>query len=146
MYIKKYLASILFVLVFGAYALMRYPANAALIDTTASMPAPLPPDALKPAQSGQYMDGTYTGYPETGFYGTVQVRATVSGGQLVNVQFLQYPNVRSTSRFLNGQAMPVLWQQAIQAQSANVDGVSGASDTSAAFRESLAFALAKAQN
>ena len=110
-------------------------------DTT-SAPRSAPP----PQPQGEYIDGTYTGDPETGYYGTVQVQVTVSGGQLVNVQFLQYPNARSTSRFLNGQAMPILWQEAIQAQSAKVDVISGASDTSASFRQSLASALSQADN
>jgi uncharacterized protein with FMN-binding domain len=41
--------------------------------------------------------------------------------------------------------MPRLTQEVIQAQSANVNGVSGASDTSAAFRQSLTSALADAR-
>jgi uncharacterized protein with FMN-binding domain len=42
--------------------------------------------------------------------------------------------------------MPLLTQEAIAAQSANVSGVSGASDTSAAFVQSLGDALAQAKN
>ena len=46
---------------------------------------------------------------------------------------------------INQQAMPVLKQEAIQAQSAQVDGVSGATDTSDAFVQSLTSALTQAQ-
>jgi uncharacterized protein with FMN-binding domain len=73
------------------------------------------------------------------------VRATISGGKLTDVQFLSYPNDRSTSRRINSVAMPYLTQEAIQAQSASVATVSGASDTSAAFRQSLGNALSQAK-
>lgn len=95
---------------------------------------------------GLYADGSYTGSPADAYYGTVQVKVIVSGGQITGVQFLQYPSDRSTSRYINGQAMPMLTQEAIQAQSANVNGVSGATATSGAFVQSLASALALAKN
>lgn len=110
---------------------------------TPTQPTPTPAPAPKP--KGEYVDGTYTGSTEDAFYGLVQVQVTISGGKIANVQFLQYPNDRSTSRFINQQAMPLLAQEAIQAQGANVDGVSGASDTSAAFVQSLGSALARAK-
>jgi uncharacterized protein with FMN-binding domain len=96
------------------------------------------------ATTGKYANGTYTGSAANAYYGNIQVKATISGGKLTDVTFLQYPQDRSTSRYINQQAMPVLRAEAIQAQSAKVDGVSGASDTSAAFKESLASALAHA--
>lgn len=98
-----------------------------------------------PKHTGQYVDGTYTGTPANSFYGVVQVAATVSGGRLTNVQFLRYPNDRGTSREISSFAMPQLTSEAIQAQNANVDIVSGASDTSQAFIESLGSALAQAK-
>lgn len=94
---------------------------------------------------GLYVDGSYTGNPADAYYGTVQVKAIISGGRIADVQFLQYPGDRSTSRYINGQAMPLLIQEAISVQSAQVDGVSGATATSGAFIESLTSALAKAK-
>ncbi len=94
--------------------------------------------------SGSYKDGTYTGSPEDAFYGTIQVQATVSGGKLSNVQFLQAPNDRGTSIMINQQADPMLAQEAIQAQSPQVSIVSGATDSSQAFIQSLAAALSQA--
>jgi len=91
-----------------------------------------------------YKDGNYTGSVADAFYGNIQVRATVSGGKLTAVTFLQYPNDRSESVQINRQAMPLLQQEAIQAQSAEVSGVSGASDTSDAFIQSLSSALRQA--
>jgi uncharacterized protein with FMN-binding domain len=107
-------------------------------------PTPVQTPVAKP--QGQFVDGTYTGSVANAYYGNVQVQAVISGGKLANVSFLQYPNDRSTSRFINQQAMPMLISEAIQAQSANVNGVSGASDTSGAFQESLASALAQAKS
>jgi uncharacterized protein with FMN-binding domain len=118
--------------------------------TPAPAPTPAPPPTPTPAPApkptGQYIDGTYTGSTADAYYGYVQVQATVSGGKLTAVKFLQYPNDRGTSVYINQQAMPLLQQEAIQVQSANVSGVSGATDTSMAFRESLGAALSKAKN
>ena len=91
-----------------------------------------------------YKDGTYTGSVADAYYGNVQVQATISGGKITDVTFLQYPNDNGTSMYINSQAMPLLKQEAIAAQSANVDGVSGASETSPAFQQSLASALNQA--
>lgn len=97
-----------------------------------------------PPQKGQYKNGTYTGSVADAFYGNIQVQAIISSGKISDVNFLQYPNDRNTSIMINTQAMPYLKQEAIQAQSANVDIVSGASDTSQAFQQSLQSALSQA--
>jgi len=105
------------------------------------------PIITQPAQPhGQYKDGSYVGDPADAFYGTVQVKAVVSGGQLADVQFLNYPQDRSRSVSISNRAMPQLTQEAISAQSAQVDTVSGATATSGAFVQSLASALAQAKN
>ncbi len=93
---------------------------------------------------GQYKDGTYTGSVADAFYGNVQVRLTVSGGKITDVKFLQYPNSHSTSVYINQQAMPYLKQEAVQAQSSNVQIISGATFTSQAFAQSLSSALSGA--
>lgn len=93
----------------------------------------------------QYKDGTYTGSVADAYYGNVEVSATVSGGKLTDVKFLQYPNTHSTSVVINQQAMPYLQQEAIQAQSSNVQVISGATYTSQAFIQSLASAFAQAK-
>jgi uncharacterized protein with FMN-binding domain len=93
-----------------------------------------------------YKDGQYTGSVEDAFYGSVQVKATVSGGKITDVEFLQYPNDRQNSISINEQAMPLLKQEAVQAQTAQVDTISGATDTSQAFIQSLSTALKEAQS
>ena len=107
------------------------------------LPAGSAPAPVKP--SGLYVNGSYTGDAADAYYGTVQVKVIVRSNIIADVQFLQYPSDRSTSRYINGQAMPLLTQEAIQAQSASVSGVSGATFTSQAFQQSLASALAKAK-
>lgn len=96
-------------------------------------------------KNGIYNDGTYTGSVADAYYGNVQVEVVITNNRISDVKFLDYPQDRSTSRRINSSAMPRLTQEAIQAQSANVNGVSGASDTSAAFRQSLTSALADAR-
>ncbi|MCL4353296.1 FMN-binding protein [Patescibacteria group bacterium] len=106
---------------------------------------PTPTTAPTPTPSGQYKDGTYTGATADAFYGYMQVQAVISGGRLTDVVFLQYPNDNGTSQYINSQAMPYLKQEALAAQSANVNIISGASDSSMAFQQSLASALAQAK-
>lgn len=93
-----------------------------------------------------YKNGTYTGNVADAFYGNVQVQAVISGGKLTDVTFLQYPNDRSTSIEINTQAMPYLKQEAIKAQIAQVDIITGATQTSRAFIESLQSALDQAKS
>jgi uncharacterized protein with FMN-binding domain len=111
--------------------------------TTSDTPAITTTSA--PATIAAYKDGSYTGQQADAFYGYIQVRAIVSGGQLTDVTFLQYPNDQRNSVEINSQAMPLLKQQALKVQSAQVDGVSGATDTSQAFIQSLGDALQQAK-
>lgn len=109
-------------------------------------PASVPVATSTPQQAkGQYRDGSFTGSVEDAYYGLIQVKAVISGGRLSDVQFLQYPNDNGTSISINTQSMPILRDEAIQAQSANVDIVSGASDSSPAFVRSLTNALSQAK-
>ena len=106
---------------------------------------PIPPTATEISQ-GQYKDGVYTGPSVDAFYGMVQVQATVQNGKLTDVSFLDYPHDRRTSQRINQQAMPWLTQEAIQAQSAYINIISGATLTSQAFAQSLYTALNQAAN
>ena len=98
-----------------------------------------------PTQNTKYKDGVYTGSSENAFYGTIQVEATINKNKITDVKFLQYPHDNGESVDVNSQAMPLLKQEAIQKQSANVDSISGATQTSIAFNQSLTTALTKAQ-
>lgn len=122
------------------------PTNSPPINTndqsTVVPPTTVPPTSVP---SGQYKDGVYTGDVVDVFYGNVQIQATIQNGKISDVKFLQSPTDRRTSVEINSQAMPMLQSEAIQAQSANVDGVSGATATSQGFIASLGSALAKAK-
>ena len=115
-----------------------------------SQPTPTPVITLKPSPTpiavvhGKYKNGTYTGSVVDAVYGNIQVEVLISDGKLSDVKFLQYPNDRRDSIEINQQAMPILRNEALRAQSAHVDGVSGATDTADAFVQSLSVALAKA--
>ncbi len=96
-------------------------------------------------QKGKYKDGQYTGIAADAYYGNIQVKAIIQNGVIADVQFLQYPNDRGTSIQINEQAMPYLKSEAIKAQSARVNIISGATDSSRAFEQSLGSALTQAE-
>jgi uncharacterized protein with FMN-binding domain len=97
-----------------------------------------------PTTTGQYKNGSYTGSEADAQWGNIQVKITIQNGRLTNVQFLEYPNHRDRSVEINNYAMPQLSSEAISAQSAQVDVISGATDTSEAFMQSLGDALSQA--
>jgi uncharacterized protein with FMN-binding domain len=122
-------------------------ADAAAAQTAAPPAAPAtatsPPPAL--ANAGGYRDGTYTG-PEIDIrWGYVKVQTTIQGGQITNVQAVEYPTERRTSARINSIAVPDLQQEAMQAQSANVYIITGATLTSEGFQMSLQAALTQAK-
>ena len=86
----------------------------------------------------------YTGVAAQTQYGIVQVKITVSGKKITNVALVQLTAFDSRSQEINYQAAPILLQETLQAQSANIDSVSGASYTSAGYAQSLQSAIDKA--
>ena len=76
-------------------------------------------------------------------WGPVQVTIIVKGKVLTDVQATA-PTERSRSAFINNQAIPILRQEALQAKTANIDLLSGATMTSEAFAQSLQAALTQA--
>jgi uncharacterized protein with FMN-binding domain len=88
--------------------------------------------------------GTYTGTAVRTQYGTVQVKLTVAGGTITNVQALQYPSNNPHSSSISQYAVPTLIQEALQTQSAQINAVSGATYTSQGFVQSLQSALSQA--
>ena len=148
---KKTLLSTFVIISFILYSFsMRHDdSHTVVTPSTASAPASTAASVATPAassntQTAAYKDGKYVGSAADAFYGNIQVEATIAGGKITAVQFLQYPNDRPNSVDINQQAMPYLQQEAIKAQSAHVSGVTGATDTSQAFVESLSSALSKA--
>lgn len=74
-------------------------------------------------------------------YGPVQVSVVVTDGQLVDVIALQLPSGDRTNVGISSYAEPLLREMALEAQSADIDVVSGATFTSRAYAESLQGAL-----
>ncbi|MEI2642365.1 MAG: FMN-binding protein [Candidatus Nanopelagicales bacterium] len=87
---------------------------------------------------------TVTGSVAQTEWGPVQVQITVSGSEITDVQVLQYPNENGKDQQINAYALPVLTDETLQAQSANIDMVSGATVTSNGYISSLQAALDEA--
>jgi uncharacterized protein with FMN-binding domain len=87
-------------------------------------------------------DGTFTGPSVNVNYGNVQVKITVVNGRITDAVAVKAPTGKN-DRYTN-MSVPVLKQQTLKAQSANIQGVSGASYTSYGWFTSLQGALADA--
>jgi uncharacterized protein with FMN-binding domain len=83
---------------------------------------------------------TYRGSAVSMHYGPVQVTITVQGHKVTAVSATA-PTDRPRSKFINDRAVPILRSEALRAQSASVNKVSGATLTSRAFASSLSSAL-----
>ena len=88
------------------------------------------------------VSGTFTGNAVDVGYGIVQVKITVANGKITDAQAVQAPSGRN-DRYTN-MSVPVLRQRTLAAQSANINGVSGASYTSYGWYTSLTSALKQA--
>jgi uncharacterized protein with FMN-binding domain len=108
-----------------------------LVATTAAI---TPLAALPAATLAATPSKTYRGPGVTMRWGTVQVTLTVSGTKVLHVT-ATYPTERVRSMLINQQAVPVLDSEALKAQSASINHVSGATLTSRAFVTSLEASL-----
>ncbi len=97
-----------------------------------------------PVTTTGYKDGKYTGTVSNSVYGPVQVALTITGGKIVGVDVPVYPNAAGHTTDVSAMSLPILKQEVITVQGAHVDTVSGATQTSEAFNESLASALSQA--
>ena len=94
------------------------------------------------ASSTKSINGSFTGPAVFVNYGTVQVKITVVNGRITDAVAVVAPSGRN-DRWTN-MAVPILKQQTLAAQSANIQGASGASYTSYGWYTSLQGALAQA--
>ncbi len=149
--LKKIVVAALIVGVFLIYSLTHAQASALAPSTTNSSSSSTSTGSTSSSGASasttgaKYKDGSYTGSVADAQWGYIQVKAVISGGKITDVQFLQYPNDRNRSIEINSYADPQLTQEAIQAQSAQVDVITGATDSSEAFMQSLGDALTQAQ-
>jgi uncharacterized protein with FMN-binding domain len=97
-----------------------------------------------PSSSGSSASTTFTGDSATTRWGPVQVEITVANGTVTDVSVVDYPNNNGKDQQINARALPVLVQETLKAQSADIDMVSGATVTSDGYIESLQSALDQA--
>lgn len=116
--------------------------NSASPSTSPSaMPSPSP--SPSPSASA-VLNGTFTGADFPNRFGDVQVRVVISNKHITDVQAVQLPTDRAESAYISQQAGPWLRSEALQAQSANIDIISGATYTSQSYVQSLESALKQA--
>jgi uncharacterized protein with FMN-binding domain len=120
----------------------KKPVPATTKKATTSTPKSTPTPVSTPKPAG--VSGTFTGASANTVYGPVQVQITVSNGKITNATALVYPTGSFRDQQINQQAIPYLIQETLAAQSANIQGVGGASYTSQGWVNSLQSALAKA--
>jgi uncharacterized protein with FMN-binding domain len=91
--------------------------------------------------SGSTSSGTVNGPSVSTRWGPVQVQVKIKSGRIADVVALQYPTGERRDEEINSYALPLLHDQVIAAQSANIDGVSGATVTTEGYVRSLQAAL-----
>jgi uncharacterized protein with FMN-binding domain len=97
----------------------------------------------RPAATSGTGSATYDGSVIDTRYGPVEVEITVSNGKVVAATAIELPS-GGRSGMISSYVEPVLSSEALQAQSASIDIVSGATYTSEAYAQSLQAALDRA--
>jgi hypothetical protein len=116
-------------------------------DTAGQPPAgPPPPGGSSPSTTQAPGSGprTVNGDVVQTRYGDVQVAVVLNGSQIVDVKALQLPFDRPRSQDISSQAAPLLHDEVLQAHSAQIDTIGGATYTSDAYAQSLQSALTRA--
>lgn len=120
----------------------RGPVTSASVPVGSAVPSPAgttssPSSPSAPTTTG----GTFNGGAVDTRYGPVQVQITVSAGKITAARALQVPQESDRDVRINSQAVPVLVQETLQAQNAQIDTVSGATYTSDGYTRSLQSAI-----
>ena len=116
--------------------------NSGTSNSATTAPAADAPATQAPVASPTAINGTFTGPSVFVNYGNVQVQITVVNGRITDAVAVKAPSGRN-DRYTN-MVVPILKQQTLKAQSANIQGASGASYTSYGWHTSLQGALAQA--
>ena len=104
-----------------------------------------PATSAKPTPAGTPQTRTVTGSSVRTAYGNVQLQVVFTGTQITNVVPLRLPDSNGVDQQIDQQAVPILIQETLTAQSANIQAVSGATYTSGGYIRSLQSALDKAK-
>lgn len=130
------------VLLFGYHTSTNKSTSAA---TVPSASAPTTTSSPQGGSSGNSSNiKAYTGSVAQTRWGPVQVKITVQDGKLTKVTVLQQPNGNRRDQEINDQALPILIDETVSAQSAKIDMVSGATVTSEGYLQSLQAAIDEA--
>ena len=116
-------------------------APAAQPTTTGATPTPSASSSSPAAGKSSSGTKTYTGSTASTRWGDVQVTITVTNGKITDVQVPVYPSGNGRDQEINAYALPILTQETLRAQGANIDTVSGATVTSDGYLQSLQSAL-----
>ena len=133
----------------GTAAILAFHQHAPTVPSAAATTTAAPRSTATAKSSGASSSGsaatsrTATGAAVSTPYGDAQVRVTVKGGKVVKIEALQLQGNDPRSVQISSSAEPILQQEALTQQSANVDAVSGATFTSASYMQSLQSALDK---
>jgi uncharacterized protein with FMN-binding domain len=115
-------------------------------DQTSVQPSPPTSSGTSPsaAPPSQGASGTFTGQDVPNRFGDVQVQVVVANGRITAVNALHLPSDRAQSAYISQVAGPLLHDEALQAQSARIDVISGATYTSDSYAQSLESAVQQA--
>src|SRR5581483_10899126 len=133
----------------GLVALLNFktqPATTAASSSAASATPAASGSSASTAASSTASTGTatVTGSAASTRYGPVRVKVTVSSGKITSVEAIEYPTDRPKDVQINSYAVPLLDKEAVAANSAKIDTISGATYTSTGFKTSLQSALNQA--
>lgn len=120
----------------GLAPLLRYHPDT----TTRAVPAPPPSTGVPAPPAGATGSRAVNGSIVDTEFGPYQVQVTLTGNRITDVNLITTPRDRRSQRIANG-AAPTLRREALQAQNAHIDTVSGATATSEAYAQSLQAAI-----
>jgi uncharacterized protein with FMN-binding domain len=109
--------------------------------STGSAATPAPSSSSSSTTTASSGSGTYDGSVEQTRWGPVQVRITVANGKIIDVEATTYPDGNQRDIEINDRALPILHDEVLAAQSADINTVSGATVTSDGYITSLQAAL-----
>lgn len=112
--------------------------------TTGSTSTSTPAATTGTVSNSGTKSGTYTGDAETSQFSTIQVQVTVTANKITAINLVQDSDNEEHSAQVDAYAIPILKSEALSAQSANIDSVSGATFTTQSYTASLQSALDKA--
>ena len=121
------------------------PETSAAASGTPTETATAPATSAKPAPAAKPQTRTVAGSSVRTRYGNVEVQVVFTGTQITDVVPVQLPDSNGVDQQIDQQVVPILVQETLTAQSANIQAVSGATYTSDGYIRSLQSALDKAK-